>query len=278
MGLCEGNRGNLMQHWTFAKVLNSLPKDNLEKLHLITTHSMAPWAIPRKRERERLCYGVFRAAGKRLINIENPTSYETAWLSLTVDSGLPYPSTAAFVTRLWPAKQISVGLCEFDSKTADEIDGWSSSEEIENHFIHSVLFRGDWRVSIQSPLIWNPAADFLYIELDPMRYSACPQNQRGKNNPANLYPEDLELLLEQLKQNKQKVILQISSFSTQKNNMSLDTQRASIVDILQPHGFIFNGETRVGLQMASFLFTKNLNLNLNNIGDAFATWLDGILH
>jgi len=277
MGLCKGNRGNLMQHWTVAEVFEIL-KGQHRNLHLITTHSMAPWAIPEKIEQERLCRRVFRAAGERLANLPNPTVYESAWKLLDVVSGLPYPSTAAFATRLWPAKGISISLCEFDSKTADEIEGWITCDDAQRHFTHKVLLRGDWRASIQSPLSWgNSDADCLYIEMDPMRYDATRKPPRETTQPHNLYPEDLELLCKKMPQQAKKVVLQISSFNTQNNNMPLDTQLNSMANVLAIGGFTLQCQTRVGMQMASFVFTKGVQLNCGDLNLRFATWLEGIL-
>jgi hypothetical protein len=50
MGLCRGNVGNLMQHWTLAETLAELRNQFDEESHLlfVTSHSMAPWSVPRK--------------------------------------------------------------------------------------------------------------------------------------------------------------------------------------------------------------------------------------
>lgn len=276
MGLCKGNRGNLMQHWTLAEVFKLL-KGHCRNLHIVTTHSMAPWAIPERVEQEKLCRRVFRAAGKRLTNHPNPTAYESAWKLLSVFSGLPYPSTAAFVTQLWAAKQISISLCEFDSKTADEIEGWLSGEEPQRHFSHKVLLRGDWRASIQSPHSWNDSGtDCLYVEMDPMRYDASRKPPRETTQPNNLYPEDLELLCQNMPRDAEKVVLQISSFNTQNNNMPLDTQLDSMSSILSSNGFALQGQTRVGMQMASFVFSKGVPLGCGDLNERFVTWLGEI--
>lgn len=275
MGLCKGNRGNLMQHWTLAEVFELL-RGQHRNLHLITTHSMAPRAIPEKVEQEKRCRRVFTAAGKRLTSLPNPTAYESAWKLLNVVSGLPYPSTAAFATRLWPAKGISISLCELDAETADEIEGWFSCEEVQRHFSHKVLLRGDWRASIQSPLSWsNTGADCIFIEMDPMRYDATCKPPRGTTQPYNLYPEDLELLCQKLPSGAEKVVLQISSFSTQ-NNMPLNTQLDSMANVLAVGGFALQGQTRVEMQMATFIFTKGVQLNCSDLNQRFTAWLKGI--
>lgn len=273
MGICKGNRGNLMQHWTFAEVLTSLNSDS--KIHLVTTHSMAPWAIPEGKERENSCRRIFRLAGKRLENHQNLSKYETAWKSLTVDAGLPYPSTAAFATKLSKAEGISVGLCEYDSQTADEIEGFLSNDDLAGHFSHAILFRGDWRGAIQSPSIWNNTADCLYIEMDPMRYDTT-NHTRKTTHPYNVYPEDLHTLLGSLPQTPKATVVQLSSFSTVNNNMPLDAQRDSMVSVLSSKGFQLQGETRVGMQMASFIFTRDLQLQCGDLQGRFATWLKGI--
>ena len=48
MGLCKGNLGNLMQHWVLCETLGRLGEQEFESLHMICTHSMAPWSLPTK--------------------------------------------------------------------------------------------------------------------------------------------------------------------------------------------------------------------------------------
>lgn len=274
MGLCKGNRGNLMQHWTLAEVIESL-KQQYKSLHFITTHSMAPWSIPIK-AKESNCRQKFRQAGRRLANLERPSIYEQHWKSLAVESGLPYPSSALFFASIWPANQGSIAICEFDATTFNEIDGWIINEDIADRFLHHVVFRGDWRDSIRSPQIWNNTAECQFIEMDPMRYSFDVRAKRKKTESSTLYPEDIELLLSQIPSPPKCTVLMISSFSNQFGSMPFDQQRNSLDDILRRGDFNLQADVRVGHEMASFVFARGLQLQFENLQERFSNWLGEI--
>src|SRR5690242_7040192 len=52
MGLCKGNRGNLMQHWVLCEVLHRLGQQDFKHLSLSCTHSMAPCSMPERQADE----------------------------------------------------------------------------------------------------------------------------------------------------------------------------------------------------------------------------------
>jgi len=173
VGLCKGNRGNLLQHWTLCESLASLANLGISNLHLACTHSMAPWTLPVRKVNEATdtCRRFFRTAANRLAHVQNPNIYESAWHRLSVSSGLPYPSTAVFASAVWQGV-ISLALCEASPHVADEIDGWLNGPAVEQRFAHSVLLRGDWRTAVASPLFTRPSSECIYIEMDPMRYDS----------------------------------------------------------------------------------------------------------
>ncbi len=274
MGMCKGNRGNLMQHWTLCECLIGL-QARYESLHFVTTHSMSPWAIPVKNDNPGNCRSIFLRAGTRLGNLNNPSSYELAWRNLSVRAGLPYPSSAAFAVELWKGG-ISVALCEADSRTADEIEGWLADPQVENKLQHNVPLRGDWRASLISPLFLKSGAVCIYLEMDPMRYDTRPYADRKSTDPATLYPDDIEMLIQHIANVVTPIVLQISSFSTQNNIIPLDSQRQSLEGILIPAGFSLHSEVRVMQQMASFVFIRNCQLSIPSLGALFNDWLGGI--
>lgn len=53
MGLCKGNRGNLMQHWVLCELLHRIGQQDFKHLSLSCTHSMAPWSMPERAEDHR---------------------------------------------------------------------------------------------------------------------------------------------------------------------------------------------------------------------------------
>lgn len=275
MGMCKGNRGNLMQHWTLCECLFHL-QSQFKTLHFVTTHSMAPWAIPNREDSEGNCRSVFMRAGARLSTIDAPCRFEMAWKRLSVGNGFPYPSSALFAAEEWKGS-LSVIVCEADPRTADEIDGWLALPQQQSRFQHSTLLRGDWRSSISNPLFLRTPTECLYIEMDPMRYDTRVQADRNSTEPASLYPDDVDLLVQTLAITKVPVVLQISSFSNQRNFMPLDSQRQSLVSVLQTGGFSLSAEVRVMQQMASFVFTRGCQLPPDvALGSSFNDWIGGI--
>lgn len=274
MGMCMGNRGNLMQHWTLCECLFRL-QGQFKNLHFVTTHSMSPWAFPNREDSEGACRSVFIQAGARLSTVETPCRYELAWKRLSVENGFPYPSSAVFAAEEWKGS-LSVCVCEVDSRTADEIDGWLSLPQQQSRFRHSTLLRGDWRSNILNPLLSRTPTECIFIEMDPMRYDIRAEVDRKSTDPASLYPEDAELIIQSLENCKVPLVLQISTFSNQRNFMPLDSQKQSLVSVLQAGSFSLSAEVRVLQQMASFVFTRGCQIPGENLGDSFNNWLGGI--
>lgn len=263
-----------MQHWVLSECLIGL-QVNYKRLHFVTTHSMSPWAIPMKNDNAGNCRSTFLRAGARLGTLNHPSSYELAWKNASVCAGLPYPSSAVFAAELWKG-EISVALCEADARTADEIDGWLATPQVATKLRHNTLLRGDWRASIASPIFWEAGAECIYIEMDPMRYDTRPRAERKSTDPATLYPDDIEMLVERLASVSIPAVLQLSSFSTQNNIIPLDSQRRSLVGLLQPAGFSLHSEARVMQQMASSVFIRNCQLQTPDLATSFNEWLGGI--
>ncbi len=262
-----------MQHWTFCEVLEALHGTGINKLHLITTHSMAPRSridpLPENATAEKVKSRRFFDRCKQRLKQRQNTPFERAWLSLSPDLG--YPSTAVFGTQAWGRKKITLALCEFDGSKFIEISDWITNQKSIDPSFGCALFHGDWRNSIRSSNLWGNGVDCIYIEMDPMSYLVKnPQNTDGSDK---LCPNDLELLLQYLPNTYQKIIVQISTYSTQRNKVSLDRQKDSITTGLANGEFIFQGETRVGHVMSSFIYAKNISLNLDNLKTNFQHWL-----
>lgn len=272
MGLCRGNRGNLMQHWALCEVLYRLEKQKFDHLHFVCTHSMAPWSVPERRNNDK-CRQWFTAARQRL-NGTQDTVFERAWHSLSPVSGLPYPSSAVFAQQIWK-KHLSLLLCEINKQVADEIDGWLGSPEVVQRLREARLHRMNWRDAFQDTL---PAgdADIILIELDPMRYEHHPPNQCSRNDGGVLFPEDIELILDAVEGLTVPIVLQISSFSANNGN-SHEVVTDSIVRRLEPAGFIHENRIKVGGQMLCLFLSRGITLFHSSDAPetAFDEWLEG---
>jgi hypothetical protein len=276
MGVCKGNRGNLMQHWTLCEVLDRLQREQVSSLHFISTHSMAPWSLakPKNNEESDADRRIFRRAGERLARNSGGTLYENAWLDLSVEDGIPYPSSALFAQSVWK-KPISLALCEQATTVADEIDGWLKGPAVCDRYVHGVLLRGDWRAGIDSPFCMKTDCACVYIEMDPMRYDHRESGKRKQSDPASLYPEDLTHLTRLLTNEARPVVLQISSFSAQNGN-SRQVIETSLRSGLEPSGFSFADQTYVNGQMVSFVFCRGIELQNVSLQTRFSDWISSI--
>ncbi len=275
MGLCKGNRGNLLQHWVLCELLHRLAQRDFKHLSLTCTHSMAPWSVPERLEEEddHRCRRVFNVARTREA-AERGSVFEEAWFALSPGAGRPYPSSAALVQHVWRSK-LSLTLCEASLPVADEIDGWLGSREVRARIAHSALLRGDWRGAATGPLFLDPDADCLYIEMDPYRYDSRRKGVRKQTDTATVYPEDLTLLTHIVDAEERPIILQLSSFSAQNGN-SPRVIEASVRGVLEPCRFVFREIVAVDGQMLSLIFTRDVVISGGLLQPGFSAWLTGI--
>lgn len=263
-----------MQHWVLCECLNELRKI-YESLHLVTTHSMAPWSVPLANGIGKPCRRGFVRAANRLSELEKPTVYESAWRKNSGPNGMPYPSSILFAKEVWEG-QLSCSICEASPVVAEEINGWLGSVNVQESLQHSVLIRGDWRAAASSPEFLRTEASCVYVECDPMRFDNRELSERKSKDPQSLYPEDIEHIGNCLASVNKPLLVQVSSFSTQKNNIPLDVQRGKIVERFSPHGIELRAEARVKMQMGSWVFTRNCEFGASDLGERFATWLEAV--
>lgn len=276
MGVCKGNRGNLLQHWVLCELLHRLGQQEFKHLSLTCTHSMAPWSVPERRgdDDTHYCRRVFNAARTRAA-ADRSSVYESAWHMISPNRGLPYPSTALFAPQVWKTR-LTLALCEASVPVADEIDGWLGTREVRERVAHSALLRGDWRTWVPGPLFISPDADCLYVEMDPYRYDSRDRTVRKSTDPATVYPEDLTLLAQAFGKEERPLILQLSSFSAQNGN-NPDVIEASARRSLEPHRFVFRDRVTVDGQMVSLVFVRNMTVTGGVLQPSFSAWLNGIV-
>lgn len=274
MGVCKGNIGNLMQHWVLAEVIHRLAEPDLlpaKQVHLllVTTHSMAPWSVPRAQADY-----AFNAARRREPARRN-SHYESAWHGLSVRQGVPYPSSAALAVKIWPSerRRLSLLLCENDRSVADEIEGWLALPEIAENVPHRVLHRGDWRARFSQPLAMSsPLPDAIFIEMDPMRFESHPP---AHAEGATLYAADLRTIVTNL-ENLRGVptVLQNSSFSANNNNPH-DIVAAVVDGILAPADFVLQARVEADGNMISLVYSTDLHLwdRAEDLNAIFHAWL-----
>src|SRR5207253_11262275 len=99
-------------------------------IQFATSHSMAPWSVPRYLNSPGQDYSrrLFDRARTRL-DRPDATIYERAWAALSCRDGLPYPSSSALALQVWEGP-LSLIMCEVDDAVAAEIRGWLAQPEV----------------------------------------------------------------------------------------------------------------------------------------------------
>ena len=180
----KGNDGNLMQHWVLCELL-MVARKYTTHLVFVDAHAMAPIATCRS-EKQANRRRKFDWVLKNLPG--QGSSYEQAWQVLSPDRE-GYPNSANFVRHLWrPPGVCSMVLCECDEPTVSLLRSW----RVEHDDMEIEIESGDWRTRFDRAF---PKRDGLvFISFDPYMFN---RRHRRKENPGNMYPADLERLLDE---------------------------------------------------------------------------------
>lgn len=200
----KGNKGNLLQHWVLCELV-SAAREHVSRLQFIDAHAMAPMAEEPKHENR-----VFDSVRAHLPG--TGSSYECVWKGLVPHGETGYPNSASFVNRLWNGS-VSMLLCEKDERTIAELQRWARA--IPN--VDVKIAPGDWRCRFIDGLrVSGELADLTFVSFDPYvisRHCGVQRPCRG-----NMYPEDLYLAVQAMKEIQTPVMIQLSTYSAQNNS------------------------------------------------------------
>ena len=267
MGRYKGTAGNLMQHWTLCELMG-IADEYVPGLSFIDAHAMAPVAHARTTTDDTFDCARGGLPGQQSV-------YERAWNQLVASEG--YPNSAAFVKQVW-TREFSMLLCEICSSTITELDTWLPLVQGQPKCKRAKVFPGDWRdrfgKGLPSPSdVGLPDGSLTLISFDPYMYylqaTASPCTR-------DLYPCDLKLTLDALKEVKDEVIIQMSTYSRGNHDQAPQQAVISSVDaILTGEGFTPAAVVRVNEDMMSLVYARNLSWSaeLANLPDRFTTWL-----
>lgn len=267
MGTYKGTAGNLMQHWTLCELM-AIAEEYVLGLSFIDAHAMAPVAHARtiKDDRfDRACGGL---PGQQSV-------YERAWNQLVPNGG--YPNSAAFVQQVW-TRDFSMLLCEIDSSTITELDAWLPLVQGQPQCKRAKVSLGDWRGRfgkgwLNPSDVGLPDGSLTLISFDPgMYYPQPPASARAKD----LYPCDLKLTLDALKEVKDGIIIQISTYSRGKQNqVTQEAVISSVEPILTGKGVAPANVVRLNRDMMSLVYARNVwwSAVLANLPGRFTKWL-----
>ena len=267
MGTYKGTDGNLMQHWTLSELIG-IADEYVPGLSFIDAHAMAPVAHARTGKDDRFDRARGGLPGQQSV-------YERAWNQLVPSGG--YPNSAAFVKQVW-TRDFSMLLCEICSSTITELDTWLPLVQGQPRCKMAKVFPGDWRdrfgKGLPSPSdVGLPDGSLTLISFDPYMYYPQPT---ASPCIRDLYPCDLKLTLDALKEVKDGIIIQMSTYSRGKHKqVPQHTVISSVDSILEGEGFTPAEVVQVNEDMMSLVYARNLSWSaeLANLPDRFTTWL-----
>lgn len=263
MSCFKGNDGNLMQHWVLCEIL-TVARKHTKDLVFVDAHSMAPIATQRSEqcERRKLKFDQVweNLPGQR-------SSYEQAWQALSPDR-IGYPNSANFVRYLWcPLGACSILLCERDEQTVSLLETWRD----RHSEINVEVAPGDWRERFDRAL---PKQDGLvFFSFDPYMFNRNPRSEK----PGNMYPRDLQRLLNATRAYPEKLLLQLSTYSVNDNN-----RQCRVVECIRPtlkaDGFEELAIVKPSKTMMSLLYSRGVDFSaeLTSLPERFQTWFDAI--
>ena len=254
----KGNNGNLMQHWVLCELL-AAARSHANGLTFVDAHAMAPLATRRTAQHG----GKFDAVFANLPG--QGSAYEQAWQALAPRPGT-YPNSASFVHRIWwSGGQCSMLLCEKDSATVSELRRWAAkSEDIE-------IAPGDWRERFKKGLL--ELDELTLISFDPNMFN----RHRRTKNTRNMYPDDLDLLVEATRARPKDILVQLSTYDTNDNNPQ-NAVSECIRSTLEPEGFEEVATIAAKGKMMSLVYQRGVDFSaeLTSIYSRFDNWFRAI--
>ena len=206
----------------------------------------------------------------------NPESvYEQAWHDLTPNGG--YPNSAAFVKKVWEG-DFSLLLCETDCSTIKDLRPWCECVRELVRCKSAKVFPGDWRDRFDKGLpspseVGLADGSVTLVSFDPNMYN----RHRRIHNPANLYPDDIELALRAMSNLEGGILIQLSTYDVNDDN-SQEAVISSIDSMLAPSGFTRSAVVRVNNKMMSLVYVRKVSWSakLADLPSRFEQWLSAV--
>jgi len=266
MPVFRGNVGNLLQHWVLCEILEAW-QSYANHIDFIDAYSMAPLADERYPEKDLASRRRFDWVQARLP--EELTPYERAWHRLAPRAGR-YPSSAALLTELWPG-DYSLVLCELEADTVRELRTWAGKIDASAACVSVEVAEGDWRDRFRRGFVTS--GDLALLSFDPYMIS----QRVSSENPANLDPNDLELIAAAVSSLRGPLLMQLSTYSANGDNPQ-PAVLAATDSRLEPAGFERLGFARANGHMMSMVYGRDLGLGprLHDLPGRFTSWLEEV--
>jgi len=266
MPVFRGNVGNLLQHWVLCEVLEAW-QSYAKQVDFIDAYAMAPLADERYPETDLASRRRFDWVQARLR--EERTPYERAWHRLAPRAGR-YPNSAALLTELWHG-DYSLVLCELEAETARQLRKWVGKVNASPACVSIKVAEGDWRDRFRQGFVTS--GDLVLLSFDPYMIS---QRVSG-GNPANMDPDDFELIAAAVSSLGCPLVMQLSTYSANGGNRQPAVLAATDAR-LEPAGFGRLGVVRADGHMMSMLYGRDLGEGprLNGLRGRFTEWLEEV--
>jgi hypothetical protein len=281
---CRTNRGNLMQHWTLCeslKALRDVTQATNPLLLYIDAHAMKPLSrFTVECEDERF--------GRVRKGLPGQNSlYEESWQALVPGDEMRYPSSAAFVDRIWDSKRAYL-LCEKDSERAEACTEWMRDLDDKGRVFFYEVFNGDWidrfkrderfpfpRLKQDKDTVKVVEPNAVFASFDPNMVSR--KKGVGKRDPFNLYANEFPAIWNALSSFASlPVVIQISTYSTQDGNKQSIVEKA--VKESRPPDWCGPVKVQVDGSMMSLLFWSSAadKIVLDDLPGRFDAWVAAI--
>ena len=268
----KGNVGNLMQHWTLCKLLEVVQQQGVPGLNFIDAHAMAPLAQTRQSRDYKFDFVRNRLPGQESV-------YENAWHVLRQQHRrVGYPNSANFVQQVWPG-DFSLLLCETRPVTVRNLKDWCRQlVQSQPNRYRAKSFHCDWRDRFGQWLADPGQMELLpgsltLVSFDPYKYDTC----RGHftEGSSDLYPQDIELIHNLLRNLDGQILIQLSTYNTPQGNPQ-NNVIAQVGGVLKD--FERAAVVRVPARpMMSLVYSRGLDDNwleeLRGLPCGFTSWL-----
>jgi hypothetical protein len=287
---CKANRGNPLQHWTLGESMTALRRVTLVSnphLLFLDAHGMKPFSMFEEED------GLFRRVRQQLPG--QRSAFEEAWFSFVSEGEARYPSSSAFVSRIWDGP-VAYALCEQDGERSAACRDWLTGLALAGRASCYEVHAGDWRqrfgVDGRLP---RPLArlrqddateravtpDAVYVSFDPNMVTYVERAESGRDRADfNMYVDELPSVWDALVPLvNHRMVLQVSSYAVARET---DSQRLVEERMTEkrPRGWQGPAVVRLDRTMMSAIFWTDAaaaaGIALDDLPGRFAEWLAAI--
>ena len=155
------------------------------------------------------------------------------------------------MTHIWsPPSVCSLLLCERDEQTVSLLRSWA----VKHGDIEIEIAAGDWRTRFDRAL--PKQEGLVFISFDPYMFN----RHRRKENPGNMYPADLDRLVDATGSFPENILIQLSTYDTNDDN-GQNAVAECIRSGLESGGFEEVAIVKPSAKMMSLLYQRRVDFS-----------------